>query len=319
MKMTLTIAVIASIITALVAYSIIMPRRARKRFVNARRPMSDTDFINATQTSERDRRYMLAIRHAAGKSCQISPDYILPHELCQFISPDGDVWDPVLFFMHLEEELGVEIPDRVVKRYPLPLPVRRWFRIMKPAPETFLAWAQELLTALRNTEGEWGPTKPSRLPSLAGCKTDSDVVFVRRRMLMRKLTEWMIAIPLTLWIFLIFFHYTMADFMPNYYGRAQIRNLKYQGKEIQGQKLSKPELEMVVSHFSMLRSRVNEYVPLIRYETPVDWTVKLTPKKRRAFARGLWLPYRVLVFDFVRMDFEDIIITAEKNRDEPAR
>jgi len=136
---------------------------------------------------------------------------------------------------------------------------------------------------------------------------------------MRKLTEWMIAIPLTLWIFLIFFHYTMADFMPNYYGLAQIRNLKYQGKEIQGQKLSKPELEKAVSHFFLLRSRVNEYVPHIRYETPEDWTVQLTPKKRRAFACGLWLPYRVLVFDFGRMDFEDIIIMAEKPREEPMR
>ena len=136
---------------------------------------------------------------------------------------------------------------------------------------------------------------------------------------MRKLTECIIGIVLTLWILLIFNHYTMADFMINFYGSKQISLLKYQGKEIQGNKLSKSELERTVSHFSLLRSRVNEYVPLIRYEAPEDWTVRLTPKKRRTFARGFCLPYRVLVFDFARMDFDDIIITAENNREKPER
>ena len=129
-----------------------------------------------------------------------------------------------------------------------------------------------------------------------------------------KLNEWIIGIVLALWILMAFFHRELFDYSPDVYGTAQIRWLKRQGVRMCNEELSEDQLRTVVTKFALLHSKVNEYIPEISYQSPTDWTVRLKPKKQRAFARGFPFLYRLIVFDFERMDFEEITIVANNNR-----
>ena len=129
-------------------------KSARNRFIEARAPMSDDELIRSTCTPESDRHYMIAVRAAVGKACRIPHQYILPTEPLDFMSMESELFDPVSFVNSLEEDLGIEISNDSAQSFPSPWPVRRWFKIIEPAPENFIAWARAVVKHVHELESE---------------------------------------------------------------------------------------------------------------------------------------------------------------------
>jgi hypothetical protein len=111
--------------------------------------MSDEDFLRENCTPEGDRRMMLAIRHAVAESCRVPGEYIRPDESLDFLSPESEMWDPSAFLTEVEKSLGITLSDELALNIPTPWPVRRWWKIVQPAPVDFAAWAHSIIRFLR--------------------------------------------------------------------------------------------------------------------------------------------------------------------------
>ena len=129
-------------------------KSARSKFIEARAPMSDDELIRSTGTPESDRHYMTAVRSAVGKACRIPPQYILPTEPLDFMSQESELFDPISFFNSLEEELGIEISNDSAQSFPSPWPVRRWLKIIEPAPESFISWARAVVKRIHEIKSD---------------------------------------------------------------------------------------------------------------------------------------------------------------------
>lgn len=130
--------------------------------------------------------------------------------------------------------------------------------------------------------------------------------------------EWTLGILLGSWILLVFLHHNLFDYSPNISGPSQVGWLQGQAKNIQGQSFTSNELETTISHLAFLKTEVNEYKPHVHYTSPTNWVIRLSPEKRRTFARGFSWPYRLLVFEYQRIDFPDIEITSKEKEAQPA-
>jgi len=122
----------------------------RQRFKEARTPLANEAFIAALHTADADVLGMLAVRLAMGSSLHVPFEYILPDEpLPSLLSLGGESWDMVGFIMGLEEALGVEIPDKLAARCPLPY-VGRFFETLSPAPSDFGTWATDVVNFMKD-------------------------------------------------------------------------------------------------------------------------------------------------------------------------
>lgn len=112
-------------------------------------------------------------------------------------------------------------------------------------------------------------------------------------------------ILLMLWFVLFLFTPPMQD-TPR--APRIIANVRDRAQTLSGRRFTAEELGVAVSNLHLRLGSVNTYHAVVRYQTPTDWTVTLTPEKRRAYSNPCTLFYRITTLDFSTTEFPDIVI-----------
>jgi|GEM_PF-7086501 len=95
-------------------------------------------------------------------------------------------------------------------------------------------------------------------------------------------------------------------------GLARLASLRSQANNFRGKMLQKSELQGEVSKLR-LDFRTTRYVPTIHFTDPSNWEVALIPENRHAYINSMPLFYRLLILDFRKMDYPNIIISSQKD------
>lgn len=115
----------------------------RKKFVEARSPLSDEEFLSRVSVRPEWRGFALAARQALGRVCQIPADRIYsednPDSLAELTFLD---WDDMNVVMELEELLNIPLGDPG-NDFPRFL-FGRFFWRKWPGPKTVAEWAAQV-------------------------------------------------------------------------------------------------------------------------------------------------------------------------------
>jgi hypothetical protein len=98
-------------------------------------------------------------------------------------------------------------------------------------------------------------------------------------------------------------------------GLARLASLRSQANNLQGKVLQKSELYGEVSKLRF-DFQTTRYVPTIHFTDPSNWEVVLMPENRHAYINSMPLFYRLLILDFRKTDYPNIIISSQKKSSE---
>ncbi|MEI7901201.1 MAG: hypothetical protein WCK89_13190 [bacterium] len=95
-------------------------------------------------------------------------------------------------------------------------------------------------------------------------------------------------------------------------GRLLVKMLNKDARHLEGEVLSREELDAAIRRLPLEFGEINIYRPTVQYTSPSEWQVTLVPDKRRAFCNPSPPLCRVLFLECSRMTYPDITIESNK-------
>jgi hypothetical protein len=93
--------------------------------------------------------------------------------------------------------------------------------------------------------------------------------------------------------------------------RGLFRTLDGQAQDLKGRSFSRDELDLEISRLD-LNLQMNRYATHVKHHSSTNWSIELTPEKKKTYANPATTFQRYSTLEFERFEWPDILIRSKE-------